>query len=231
MKGKPTCGKKTQSILKRPKQPPLWLRRLNLVKADLKNVRYTRTAAEGFRQYAILSETMRCWFLDSIRQEYPGWSEEQIEQERRLILARLSAAETRWMAKWKKERDCYFRSEHRGTFATHRPVFSTRASSVCLDWRLGFGGMGQTACNQRSRFSCAGGRRRRRPPESSAHSSGDGTRCSKAPNCVFSLRALPLLYCFPATHMINRSSYGNGRSAWMDTTIGLYLQRISSCRN
>ena len=88
---------------------PFWLRRFDLVKAELKTVRYPRTAAEGFRQCAMLSETARRWFLDSIRQEHPGWNEEQIEQERRLILARFSAAQTRWIAKWKKERDRYFR--------------------------------------------------------------------------------------------------------------------------
>lgn len=91
------------------KQPPIWLRKLDLVKAELKTVRYPRTAAEGFRQCAMLSATARRWFLDSIRQEHPKWSEEQVEHERRLILARWSAAETRWIAKWKKERDRYFR--------------------------------------------------------------------------------------------------------------------------
>ncbi len=80
--------------MKRSKQPPLWLRRLDLVKAEMKTVQFPKTAAEGFRQCAMLSETMRRWFLDSIRQEHPGWSEEQVEQERRLILARWSAAET-----------------------------------------------------------------------------------------------------------------------------------------
>jgi hypothetical protein len=93
----------------RPKQPPIWLRRLDLVKAEMKTVRFPKTAAEGFRQCAMLSETARRWFLDSIRQEHPGWSEEQIEHERRLILARFSAAETRWIARWKEERDRYFR--------------------------------------------------------------------------------------------------------------------------
>lgn len=95
--------------MKRPKQPPLWLRRLDLVKAEMKTVKFPRTAEEGFRQCAELSETMRRWFLDSIRQEHPGWSEEQVEHERRLILARSSAAEARRLAKWKKERDRYFR--------------------------------------------------------------------------------------------------------------------------
>jgi hypothetical protein len=95
--------------MKRPKQPPLWLRRLDLVKAEMKTVKFPRTAAEGFRQCAMLSETARRWFLDSIRQEHPGWSEAEVEKERRLLLARFSAAEARWIVKWKEERDRYFR--------------------------------------------------------------------------------------------------------------------------
>ena len=101
--------KKLQKPTTPPKPPPLWLRRLDLVKAELKTVRYPRTAAEGFQQCAMLSETARRWFLDSIRQEHPEWSEAQIEHERRLILARCAAAETRRITKWKEERDRYFR--------------------------------------------------------------------------------------------------------------------------
>jgi hypothetical protein len=104
-----TQQQKSRKTTNRLKQPPLWLRRLDLVKAELKTVRFPRTAQEGFRQCAMLSATARRWFLDSIRQEHPRWSQEQIERERRLILARFSAAETRWIAKWKKERDRYFR--------------------------------------------------------------------------------------------------------------------------
>jgi hypothetical protein len=96
-------------VAKSLKQPPIWLRRLDLVKAEMKTVRFPKSAAEGFRQGVMLSETAGRWFLDSIRQEHPGWNEEQVKQERRLILARWSATETRWIAKWKKERDRYFR--------------------------------------------------------------------------------------------------------------------------
>jgi hypothetical protein len=95
--------------MKRFNPLPPWLRRLDLVKAEMKTVRFPRTAAEGFRQCAEMSETMRRWFLDSIRQEHPEWSAEQVEQERRLILARFSAAQVRWIKKWRKERDRYFR--------------------------------------------------------------------------------------------------------------------------
>lgn len=95
--------------MKRSKQLPLWLRRLDLVKAEMKTVRFPRTVAEGFRQCAELSATARRWFLDSIRQDHPRASAEEIEHERRVIQARFSAAQTRWIKKWQKERDRYFR--------------------------------------------------------------------------------------------------------------------------
>lgn len=110
--GKQTTGTGKRELppdKRRGRRVPLWLRRLDLVKAELKTVRFPRTAAEGFRQCAELSATARRWFVDAIRQDHPGASEEEIEQERRLLLARFSAAQARWIKKWKKERDRYFR--------------------------------------------------------------------------------------------------------------------------
>lgn len=94
---------------KRPKQPPLWLRQLDLVKAEMKTVQFPHTAAEGFRQCLMLSETARRWLLQAIRDEHPGANDEQIEKERQLLLARFSAADARQIERWKKERDRYFR--------------------------------------------------------------------------------------------------------------------------
>jgi hypothetical protein len=81
---------------------------MDLVKAEMKTVRFPGTAEEGFRQCAELSETARRWFRQSIQAEHPGASEEEIENERRLLLARRCAAQTRRIAKWKKELDRYF---------------------------------------------------------------------------------------------------------------------------
>jgi hypothetical protein len=75
----------------------------------MKTVQFPRTAQEGFRQCAALSEMARRWFRESIRADHPTASDEDIEKERRLLLARFSAAEARRIAKWKKERDRYFR--------------------------------------------------------------------------------------------------------------------------
>jgi hypothetical protein len=95
--------------MKRPRKVPLWLRRMDIVKAEMKSVRFPPTAQEGFRQCAKLSATASRWFRESIRADHPGASEEEIEKERRLLLARLCAAQTRQIAKWKKELDRYFR--------------------------------------------------------------------------------------------------------------------------
>ena len=95
--------------MKRSKKVPLWLRRIGLIKAEMKAVRFPRTAQEGLRLCAELSETARRWFRESIRADHPGASEEEIEKERRLLLARFCAAQARQIAKWKKERDRYFR--------------------------------------------------------------------------------------------------------------------------
>lgn len=94
--------------MKRSKKAPLWFRRIDLVKAEMKAVRFPRTAQEGFSQCAELSETALGWFRQSIRDGHPGASEEEVEKERRRLLARFSAAEARWIAKWKEERDRYF---------------------------------------------------------------------------------------------------------------------------
>ena len=53
-----------RSTVRHPKKIPLWLRRMDLVKAEMKTVRFPRTAREGFRQCVELSENVRRWFWD-----------------------------------------------------------------------------------------------------------------------------------------------------------------------
>jgi hypothetical protein len=95
--------------LKQSNKIPLWLRRLDVVKAEMKTVQFPRTPQKGFHQCAELSESARRWFRQSIRADHPGASEEKIEEQRRLLLARRCAAQARQIAKWKKELDRYFR--------------------------------------------------------------------------------------------------------------------------
>ncbi len=94
--------------MKRSKRVPLWLRRLHLVKAEMKTVRFPRTTQAGFRQCVELSETADRWLRQSIRDSHPGVSEEEIEKERRLLLARSCTAETRRIKTWNKELGRYF---------------------------------------------------------------------------------------------------------------------------
>jgi len=94
--------------MKRPNRVPLWLRRLDQVKAELKGVRFPRTTEEGFRQCAELSETALHWLREEVRKSHPGASEGQVEREMRRLLARFSAADARWVARWRKERARYF---------------------------------------------------------------------------------------------------------------------------
>lgn len=102
-------GHVREGIVKRSKKVPLWYRRMDLVKAEMKAVRFPRTAKEGFRQCVELSETVLRWFMRSLRDSHPGASDEAIEKERRSLLARFSAAEARRIAKWMRERDRHFR--------------------------------------------------------------------------------------------------------------------------
>jgi hypothetical protein len=100
---------KKKVTLARVRKLPLWLRRLDRVKAELKGTRFPRTAEEGFRQCLALSTTSLRWLRESIKTNHPNASEEQLETEKRRLLAKLSAAESRWLAAWRKERTRYFR--------------------------------------------------------------------------------------------------------------------------
>jgi hypothetical protein len=88
--------------LARVRQLPLWLRRLDQVNAELKGTRFPRTAEEGFRQCMMLSTTALRWLRDSIKDNHPEASEEQLETEGRRLLAKLSAAEGRLVG-WREE--------------------------------------------------------------------------------------------------------------------------------
>ena len=67
--------------MRKSKKVPLWFRRIDLVKAEMKAVRFPRTAQEGFRQCLDLSETAQRWFRQSIRDGHPGAREKEIEEE------------------------------------------------------------------------------------------------------------------------------------------------------
>ena len=87
-----------------PKQVPLWLRRLGLVKAELKGVRFPRNAEEGLKQVAALSAASLRILKAEVRSGLPGADERQVQAAFCRLLARLSQAETRWILHWKRER-------------------------------------------------------------------------------------------------------------------------------
>lgn len=97
-----------KSALRHRKESPIWLRRLDRVKAELAGTRFPATAVEGFRECLMLSATALQWLEESIRDGHPRAGEAQLELKRRRLLARMSAAEARWLAKWTKERTRYF---------------------------------------------------------------------------------------------------------------------------
>jgi hypothetical protein len=74
----------------------------------MRATQFPRTAEEGFQECRMLSATALRWLGDSIREDHPEASGQELEIERRRLLARLSAAETRWLAQWRKERRDYF---------------------------------------------------------------------------------------------------------------------------
>lgn len=90
--------------MKLQKQVPRWLRRLHLVKGELKGVRFPRNAEEGLRQVAALSAANLRILREQVRSELPKASEREVEIATRRLLARLSHAEAEWTRAWKRER-------------------------------------------------------------------------------------------------------------------------------
>ena len=80
--------------MRRVKRPPLWLRRLDAVKAELDVTRFPKTAEEGVRQCAELSAVA----LRLFRQQAGG------DRAAQRLLARLSADEAQRIPTWR--RDC-----------------------------------------------------------------------------------------------------------------------------
>ena len=91
-------------IVKQPGRVPLWLRRLGLVKAELKGVRFPRNAEEGLQQVAALSAASLRILKAEVRSGLPGADERQVQTAICRLLARLSHAEDRWIQHWKMER-------------------------------------------------------------------------------------------------------------------------------
>jgi hypothetical protein len=86
------------------RQVPLWLRRLGLVKAELKGMSFPRNAQEGFRQAAALSAISLRLLKAQVRSELTRANRGADEIAMRRLLARFSRADARWIRVWQRER-------------------------------------------------------------------------------------------------------------------------------
>jgi hypothetical protein len=89
---------------------PLWLRRLDVVKAELAGTRFPRTAEEGLRQVAALSAVSLRMLEEDVRSAMPGADRKRLRKALYERLARISRVEAEWVHFWKRERARYFRS-------------------------------------------------------------------------------------------------------------------------
>jgi hypothetical protein len=89
---------------KAPKKVPLWLRRLGLVKAELKSVRFPRNAEEAFRETAALSAASLRILQAAVRSGLARADGKRVEMATRHLLARLSHADAQRISTWKRER-------------------------------------------------------------------------------------------------------------------------------
>lgn len=94
--------------MKQPKRVPRWLRRLGLVKAELKAAHFPRSAEEGLRQVAALSAANLRILRAEVRSALAGAEESRVESATYQLLARLSRADAQRVSIWKRERARYF---------------------------------------------------------------------------------------------------------------------------
>lgn len=90
--------------MKRVKRIPVWLRRLDRVKAELRATGFPRTAGEGLRQCAALSAVSLRLLREEISKGRARAGEAQVETEVSRLLARFARADARWALRWR--RDC-----------------------------------------------------------------------------------------------------------------------------
>ena len=90
--------------MQRDKEAPIWLKRLDLVRDELRRTRFPRTAEEGLRQCAELSAASMDLFKEEIRRSLGATDEETVERETRRLMSRFSVMDERWKATRRKER-------------------------------------------------------------------------------------------------------------------------------
>jgi hypothetical protein len=84
--------------VQRRKDIPWWLKKLDLVRDELRSMHFPRTAEEGLRQTAELSAASMGMFKDEIRKALCTRGEGPVERETRRLIAHFSRMDRRWKA-------------------------------------------------------------------------------------------------------------------------------------
>ena len=77
---------------------PWWLRKIDLVREELRAVTFPRTTEEGIRQCAELSSASMGLLREEIRRSLRTRDERVVGMETRRLLARFSKTDGRWKA-------------------------------------------------------------------------------------------------------------------------------------
>lgn len=88
--------------MRRFKRIPVWLRRLDRVKAELRATGFPRTSEEGIRQCAALSAVSLRLLREEMKKGRTGANEMQVELEMSRLLARFARADARWASRWRR---------------------------------------------------------------------------------------------------------------------------------
>jgi len=89
--------------MQRDREVPIWLKRLDLVRDELRSMRFPRTVEEGVNQCAELSAVSMGLFKEEIRRSLGARNEETVERETRRLMARFSRIDERWKDTRRKE--------------------------------------------------------------------------------------------------------------------------------
>jgi hypothetical protein len=96
--------------VKRARAPriPIWLRRLDLVRTELRTTRFPRTADEGFRAADALAADGWRMLREQVASGMRGARPETIDRATHVVLARMKQVRTDWATRWRGERGRYF---------------------------------------------------------------------------------------------------------------------------
>lgn len=94
---------KSKDKMQKDKEIPIWLKRLDLVRAELKGMRFPRTAEDGLRQCAELSAASMRLVKEEFRRSLRAGDENMVEEEIRGLMASFSTIDARWKDSWSEK--------------------------------------------------------------------------------------------------------------------------------